>query len=59
MRSRKMVLTQLSFVFFVGAEGDEVEHLSHAAADAVAVVGFYFGGGEVGGDVGFGVFGDE
>ena len=33
-------------------KGNKIEHLSHTGANAVAVVAFELGGGEVGGGVG-------
>ena len=50
---------RLAFVGGGFVEGDEVEHGSHSASDSVTVLGFDFGGGEVGGDVGLDVFGNE
>ena len=37
-----------SLVFCCAVESNEVEHLAHTGADAVAIVIFEFGGGEVG-----------
>ena len=45
----------LSFIPRFIAEGDEVEHLPHPRAEAVAVEGFDFACGEVCGDVGDGL----
>ena len=49
----------LAFVGGGFVEGDEVEHGAHSAPDSVAVLGFDFGGGEVGGAVGLDVFCNE
>ena len=60
--SSGQALQRRGMLAFVGGgfvECDEVEHGSHSASDSVAVLGFDFGGGKVGGDVGLDVFGYE